>query len=102
MSADDRIFDALHRTLRGDDGELHADGKTILKWLEGVCHYGDSPLDEAHYNGDLILHGRVLGKQEVFSRIIEAMNIPPSMVRAEQVESAVRAAQFETGEIDDA
>lgn len=100
MANEKPIYDTLRACFIGDDGEVHQAGLDFIAWLRDICNYGDSPLDEQHYNGDLILHGRVLGRQEVFNRFIEAMSIPPETVRQEHIETVMREAR-EEGEYGD-
>lgn len=94
------LFEALNSIVRGDDGEIHENGALFIEWLRGICHWGDSPLDEDHYSGDLIMLGRIMGKQEVFSKILEALNIPAVAERTHQLQEHVRR-EMQTGNWDD-
>jgi len=104
MTEKNEVYDAMRTCFIGDDGELHPEALRFINWLRDTCHYGDTPLDEAHYNGDLVMLGRVIGRQEVFGKFIEAMSIPPETVRQDHIESVRRDAdmgEFPLDEIGD-
>ena len=62
-----------------------------MNWLrDTVCEWRDDPVNPEVYTGDILLLGVTLGRQNVYTRILQQFNIQLELERILQMEEALR------------